>query len=77
LGQRKVVAATCVCRNVTQKIFTHTNGTKSYHHDAGTKMCIQAVRFAVCKQGYTQPVHLPHSLSQVSALATSLENNMW
>jgi hypothetical protein len=24
LGQRKVVAATGICRNVTQKIFTHT-----------------------------------------------------
>jgi len=77
LGQGKVVAATCVCRNVTQKIFTHTNGIKSYHNDADTKLCIQAVRYAVCKQGHIQPIRLSHSLSKVSALATSIENCMW
>jgi hypothetical protein len=63
MGQGKVVGATCVCRNVTQKIFTHTNGTKSYRHDAGIKMCIQAVIFAVCNQGHIQPIHLPQSVS--------------
>lgn len=71
LGQRKVVAATGVCRH------RHTNGTKSYHHDACIKMCVQVVRFAFCKQRHIQPIQLPHSLAQVSALATSLENNMW
>jgi hypothetical protein len=39
-------------------------------------MCIQAVSFAVCKQGQIQPTHLPHSLFQVCVLATSLENTM-
>jgi len=77
LGQRKVVAATGVCRNATQKIFTHTNGTKSYHHNACIKMCVQAVRFTFCKQRHIQPIQLPHSLAQVFALPTSLENNMW
>lgn len=53
LGQRKVVAATGVCRNATQKIFTHTNGTKSYHHNACIKMCSSSQIYFLQTKTYT------------------------